>query len=144
MAPKSKKEIKNTIKLEIAAGAATPAPPLGPILGQSGINIQAFCQEFNEKTRERAGQRLPVVLYVFKDNTYQMVIKQPTVASMVLNAAKAAKGSATPNKDKVGSITMQQAKEIAEKKMPDLNTSSIEAATKIVAGTAKSLGIDVK
>lgn len=142
MAPK-KKEIKNVLKLEVAAGQANPAPPLGPVLGQNGVNIQAFCTEFNEKTRDRMGERLPVVLTVYKDGTYSMVIKQPTVAGMVKKAAKIEKGSATPHKDKVGKITMQQVTEIAQKKMPDLNTTNLESAKKIVAGTARSLGVDV-
>lgn len=142
MAPK-KKEIKNVIKLEIAAGQANPAPPLGPVLGQNGVNIQGFCSEFNDKTRDRMGERLPVVLTVYKDGTYSMVIKQPTVAGMVKKAAKIEKGSAVPHKDKVGKITMQQVTEIAQKKMPDLNTTSLESAKKIVAGTARSLGVDI-
>lgn len=142
MAPK-KKEIKNVIKLEIAAGQANPAPPLGPVLGQNGVNIQGFCAEFNDKTRDRMGERLPVVLTVYKDGTYTMVIKQPTVAGMVKKAAKVEKGSAVPHKDKVGKITMQQVTEIAQKKMPDLNTTSLESAKKIVAGTARSLGVDI-
>jgi large subunit ribosomal protein L11 len=142
MAPK-KKEIKNVLKLEIAAGQANPAPPLGPTLGQNGIPIQPFCQDFNEKTREMMGERLPVVVTVYKDNTYSLLIKQPTVAGMLKKAAKVEKGAATPNKQKVGKVTNQQVEEIAKRKMPDLNTNNLDSAKKIVAGTAKALGIEV-
>ena len=140
-----KEDIKTVFKLEITGGQASPAPPLGPILGQNGVNIGAFTQEFNDKTREMMGERIPVIVTVLKKgNETHMEIMQPTVASMIKRAANIQKGSANPKKEKVGSITNQQVAEIAERKMPDLNTSDPAAAAKIVIGTAKSLGVDVK
>lgn len=142
MAPK-KKEIKNVLKLLIPAGQATPAPPLGPILGQNGIPLQDFCSQFNEKTRDQMGDELPVIVTVYKDSSFTMQILQPTVAGMLKKAAKIEKGSATANKLKVGKVSKSQVAEIAKRKMPDLNTQDEEAAAKIVAGTAKSLGIEI-
>lgn len=138
------KEVSNVIKLQIVAGKATPAPPLGPVLGQSGINIQEFCTEFNNKTREMGSDDLPVVVTVYKDRTFRMVIKQPTVAGMLKKKAGIEKGSANPNLTKVGKVSSADVKEIAERKLPDLNTKNINSAIKIVEGVAKSLGIDVK
>jgi len=143
MAPKGKKEIKTVLTLQIQAGRATPAPPLGPVLGQNGVPIQDFCSQFNEMTRDKGEDVLPVKLTVFNDNSFKILVKQPTVASMLLKAAGVAKGSANPKKDKVGSVKRSQAREIAERKMPDLNTTNLDAATRIVEGSARSLGIEV-
>jgi large subunit ribosomal protein L11 len=138
-----KKEVKSTLRLVIPAGQATPAPPLGAILGQNGVNISQFTQEFNDKTRDKMGDMLPVLVTVYKDTTFEMKIKQPTVAGMLKKAAKITKGSASPKKVKVGKVSSAQVKEIAQKKMPDLNTTNLEAGVRIVEGTAKSLGIDI-
>ncbi len=137
------KEIINVLKLQIPAGKANPAPPIGPVLGQNGIPIQQFCQEFNAKTSAMGEDEIPVIVTVFKDRTYKMVLKQPTVAGMIKKKIKLAKGSGTPNKDKVGKIKISDLEEIAKKKMPDLNTVNPESALKIVEGTAKSLGVEV-
>lgn len=137
------KEVEKYLKLEIPAGTATPAPPLGPILGQNGINIQGFCTEFNGKTADQRGDVLPVVVHIYKDRSFKMIIKQPTVASLIKKKFNITKGSATPNKDKIKKIKKKELLEIAERKMPDLNTKNIDSALNIVAGTAKSLGIDV-
>lgn len=141
MAPK--KEIINVITLQIQAGKATPAPPLGPILGQSGVPIPDFCSKFNEMTRNMGDDVLPLKLTVFKDRTFAITLKQPTVAGMVKKAAGIPKGSANPKKDKVGKITKAQARQIAERKMPDLNTPSVDSAVNTVIGTARSLGVEV-
>jgi large subunit ribosomal protein L11 len=144
MAPVKKgKEIKNNLTLQIQAAVATPAPPLGPILGQNGISIQEFVNEFNQKTQSKAGDVLPVKVVVFKDGSYKMTIKEPTVAGMLKKAANIQKGSANAKKDKVGKVNSAKVKEIAERKMTDLNTPSIDSAIKIVEGTARSLGIEV-
>jgi large subunit ribosomal protein L11 len=137
------KEIKANLTVQVAAGQANPAPPLGPILGQNGINIQEFCTQFNDKTKDQMGDVLPVRVTVYKDNSFAMLIKQPTVAGMIKKAIKLDKGSANPKKDKVGKITQQQILAIAERKLPDLNTSDLDAAANIVAGTARSLGVEV-
>ena len=141
---KKKKEIKGVLKLIIKGGQATPAPPLGPILGQNGININDFTTRFNDKTRDRMGEELPVVVTIFKDTTFEMVIGQPTVSGMLKKAANIQKGSAHPKQEKSGSVTEAQVLEIAERKMPDLNTADIEAAKRTVVGTARSLGLEVK
>lgn len=137
------KEIINTLKLQLPAGKANPAPPIGPILGQNGIPIQPFCQEFNAKTAQMNGEIIPVVVTVYKDRSYKIDYKQPTAAGMLLKAAKVDKGSATPNKDKVAKLKRSALKEIAERKMPDLNTRSLDSAIKTIEGTAKSQGIEV-
>lgn len=137
------KEIVNKFSLVIAAGKANPAPPIGPILGQNGINIQEFCNEFNKKTAEMGNDELPVVVTVFKDRTFVMNIKQPTVTSMLKRKLGLQKGSATPNKDKVGKVKRKDLTDIAERKMPDLNTKNVASAVKIVEGVAKSMGIEV-
>ncbi len=137
------KEVINVIKLQIQAGKANPAPPIGPILGQNGIPIQAFCQEFNAKTASMGDDQIPIIVTVYKDRTYKMILKQPTVAGMLKKKVKLQKGSATPNKTKIAKIRRGELKEIAEKKMVDLNTKKLSSAIKIVEGTAKSLGIDV-
>lgn len=137
------KEIVSKFKLVIGAGKANPAPPIGPILGQNGVNIQQFCTEFNDKTRDLGNVEVPVITTVFKDRTFKMIIKQPTVASMLKAKYSVAKGSATPNKLKVKTIKKADLREIAEKKLADLNTKNIESAINIVAGTAKSMGMTV-
>ncbi len=137
------KEISGILKLQIHAGKANPAPPIGPILGQNGINIQQFCTEFNSKTADMGDFEIPVVVTVFKDRSYKMVLKQPTVTGMLKKKLNLEKGSATPNKDKIAKVKRNDLKEIAERKMPDFNTKKIDSAIKIVEGTAKSLGIEV-
>ncbi len=137
------KEITNKIKLVIPAGKANPAPPVGPILGQNGIPINEFVQEFNGKTAEMGNVEVPVEVTVFKDRSFKLKIFQPTVASMLKNKLKFQKGSGTPNKDKVGKVKKSDLVDIAEKKLPDLNTKDIKSATNVVAGVAKSLGIEV-
>ncbi len=137
------KEITSVFKLQIKAGKANPAPPIGPILGQNGINIQAFCTEFNAKTAPMGDDEIPVIVTVFKDRSFKMVLKQPTVAGMIKKKLRLEKGSATPNKEKVGKVKRKDLVDIAERKLPDLNTKKMESALKIVEGTAKSLGIEV-
>ncbi|MCS7317831.1 MAG: 50S ribosomal protein L11 [Candidatus Dojkabacteria bacterium] len=137
------KEIVKQFKIQIKAGKATPAPPIGPILGQNGIPIPEFCNEFNKKTSGLSNLDIPVFVTVYKDRTYKMVIKKPTVASMIKNKCKIEKGSSTPNKQKVGKISMKDVIEIAQEKLEDLNTKNLDSAIRIVTGTAKSLGIEV-
>ncbi|MBI4377117.1 MAG: 50S ribosomal protein L11 [Elusimicrobia bacterium] len=138
------KKVKTQIKLQIPAGAANPAPPVGPALGQHGVNIMDFCKQFNEKTKSaEPGMTIPVVITVFEDRSFTFVTKMPPVSSLVKRAAGLAKGSGEPNRNKVGKITMKQAEEIATKKMPDLNTKDLKSALEMVKGTARSMGIDV-
>ena len=131
------------IKLQIPAGKANPAPPVGPALGQHGVNIMEFCKQFNARTQEMAGKVLPVVITVYADKSFDFVIKQPPVAVQLIEAAKVKKGSAEPHVNKVGSVSWSQVKEIAETKMSDLNCFTLDAAMKMVAGTARSMGISV-
>ncbi len=138
-----KKEVVTTIKLQIPAGQASPAPPVGPALGQHGINIMEFCKQFNEATKDQAGLIIPAVITVYKDRTFSFILKKPPVAILLKRAAGLAKGSGEPNKVKVGKVTRNQVREIAEIKMPDLNTDDIEAAMRIVEGTARSMGIEI-
>jgi large subunit ribosomal protein L11 len=138
------KKIKAIIKLQIPAGKATPAPPVGPALAQHGLNIAEFCQKFNDATKDRAGFKIPVEIMVHEDRTYDFNLKQPLVSQLLKKSAGIEKGSGTPNKIKVAKISKAQLKEIAEKKMPDLNTEDIERAMKIVEGTAKNMGIEVE
>ncbi len=138
----SKKVVK-IIKLQIPAGKANPAPPIGPALGAAGVNIMAFCKEFNAKTQAMAGDILPVVITVYQDKSFTFIAKQPPVAEMLKKATGIEKGSAVPNRDKVGKITRRQARKIAEEKMQDMNASDLEAATNIVLGTARSMGIEL-
>lgn len=138
------KKIKAIIKLQISAGQATPAPPVGPALAQHGLNIAEFCQKFNEATKNNQGFKIPVEITVYEDRTYNFVLKQPPASELLLKAAGIEKGSGKPNKTKVAKITKNQLQEIAEKKMPDLNTDDIEQAIKIIEGTAKSMGIEIK
>ncbi|HBH45964.1 MAG: 50S ribosomal protein L11 [Candidatus Jacksonbacteria bacterium RIFOXYC2_FULL_44_29] len=137
------KQLKTIIKLQIPAGAANPAPPVGPALGQHGLNIQDFCSKFNEATKDKRGDIIPVEISVFDDRTYTFKLKTPPAAELIKKAAGIQKGSAEPNKKKVGKITHAQIREIAEKKMIDLTAFNIEAAVKIVTGTAKQMGVEI-
>ena len=135
------KEIAGFIKLQIKGGAANPSPPVGPALGSKGVNIMQFCKAFNAKTQDQAGKVLPVIITVYADKSFDFIVKQPPVAIQLIEASKVKKGSAEPHVNKVGSVTWEQVKEIAEIKMPDLNCFDLEAAMRMVAGTARSMGI---
>jgi len=138
------KKVKTQIKLQIPAGAANPAPPVGPALGQHGVNIMDFCKQFNDRTKKmEAGMTIPVVITVFEDRSFNFITKMPPVSSLLKRAAGLAKASGEPNRNKVGKITLKQAEEIATQKMPDLNTKDLKAAVEMVKGTARSMGIDV-
>ncbi len=137
------KKVTAFIKLQIPAGQATPAPPVGPALGQHGINIMEFCKTFNAKTQGQQGLIIPVVITVYSDRSFTFVTKTPPAAVLLLKAAGLQKGSGVPNKDKVGKVTKKQVEEIAKTKMPDLNAASLDAAIKTVEGTARSMGIEV-
>lgn len=137
------KEVTGYLKLQVKGGAANPAPPIGPALGSKGLNIMDFCKQFNARTQDKLGQVLPVLITIYNDKSFDFVIKTPPAAILILDAAKKQKGSAEPNRAKVGSITWDQVKAIAETKMPDLNAFKVESAMKMVAGTAKSLGVSV-
>ncbi len=137
------KKIIGQIKLQIPAGQANPSPPVGPALGQHGVNIMEFCKNFNAKTQEQAGLIIPVVITVFADRSFSYITKTPPAAVLLLRAAKLKKGSGVPNKEKVGKVTKDQVLEIARLKMPDLNAFSEEAAMRIIEGTARSMGIEV-
>ena len=137
------KKVKTVIKLQIPAGAANPAPPIGPALGQAGVNIMEFCKAFNGQTQGQAGLIIPVVISVYKDKSFTFITKTPPAAVLLKRAAGLAKGSGEPNRNKVGRVTKAQVREIAELKKPDLNSASLEAAMAMVAGTARSMGIDV-
>ena len=138
------KEINKILKLQVRGGAANPSPPVGPALGSAGVNIMEFCKQFNARTQDTPGKILPVVITVFKDNSFEFVIKTPPAAVQLMEAAKAKKGSGEPNREKVATVTWDQVKVIAEDKMNDLNAFSIQSAMKMVAGTARSMGINVK
>ena len=140
----AEKEISNVIKLQIEAGKATPAPPVGPALGSSGVNIMQFVKEFNDRTANQPGMIIPVVITVYKDKSFEFITKVPPVAVLIKKSMKIAKGSGKPNKEKVGTITMEQVRAIAEQKMPDLNAASIESAMEMVCGTARSMGVVVQ
>jgi len=137
------KKIKAVIKLQISAGQATPAPPVGPALAPHGLNIMEFCQKFNELTKNQAGFVIPVEVTVFEDRTYDFELKQPPASELLKKAAGIEKGSGAPNKTKVGKITREQLRKIAEQKMADLNTESLEAAIRIIEGTARNMGIEI-
>ena len=137
------KKITGYIKLQIPAGKATPAPPVGPALGQHGVNIMGFCKEFNEKTAKQAGYIIPVVITVFGDRTFSFIMKTPPAPVLIKKAINLEKGSGEPNLNKVGKITRAQLKEIAETKMPDLNAANIDSAISMIAGTARSMGVVV-
>ena len=140
----AEKEVVNVIKLQIEAGKATPAPPVGPALGSSGVNIMQFVKEFNDRTANQPGMTIPVVISVYKDKSFSFITKVPPVAVLIKKAIKIEQGSGKPNKEKVAKITKEQVKAIAEQKMEDLNAASIEAAMSMVAGTARSMGVVVE
>jgi large subunit ribosomal protein L11 len=138
------KKLLTMIKLQIPAGKANPAPPIGPALGQHGVNIMEFCKAYNAKTNDKGDTIIPVEISVFEDRSFTFILKTPPAATLIKKAAGVEKGSAEPNRNKVGSITMKQVREIAEIKLPDLNAMTVEAAEEIIKGTARSLGITVK
>ena len=138
------KEIRGYLKLQIKGGAANPAPPVGPALGSKGLNIMEFCKQFNARTQDKAGQICPVLITMYTDKSFDFVIKTPPVPVLLMDAAKLQNGSKEPNRNKVGSVTWDQVRTIAETKMPDLNAFKVESAMKQVAGTARSMGITVK
>jgi large subunit ribosomal protein L11 len=137
------KEVAAFIKLQIKGGAANPSPPVGPALGSKGVNIMDFCKQFNARTQDRAGKVLPVIITVYGDKSFDFIVKQPPVAVQLKDAAKVQSGSAEPNRKKVGQVTWDQVKEIAQDKAPDMNSFTLEAAMRMVAGTARSMGINV-
>ena len=139
----AKKEVAK-VKLQIPAGAANPSPPVGPALGQHGLNIMGFCKEFNARTQDQKGMIIPVVITVYADRSFTFITKTPPAAVLIMKAAKIEKGSGEPNRNKVGSLTMSQIEEIAKIKLPDLNAATLEAAVKNIAGTARSMGIEIK
>ncbi len=144
MAPKpKKKKIIKLIKLQITGGQANPAPPVGPALGQAGVNIMDFCKNFNERTKDQMGTTIPVVITVYEDKSYTFITKTPPASVLVRKALGLTKGSSEPNKIKAGKITRKQLEEIAKLKMPDLNANDVQAGANIIAGTARSMGIDV-
>ncbi len=138
------KEVSGLIKLQIRGGAANPSPPVGPALGAKGVNIMEFCKQFNARTQDQAGKVIPVIITVYKDKSFDFIIKTPPVAVQIMEAAKLKKGSPEPNRVKVASITWDQVRTIAEAKMKDLNAFTVESAMKMVAGTARSMGVTVK
>jgi large subunit ribosomal protein L11 len=138
------KTLKTVVKLQIPGGRATPAPPIGPALGQAGVNIQQFCTQFNDRTKDMAGSIVPVVISVFDDKSFTFITKTPPASDLLRQAAGIQKGAGVPNKEVAGTITREQLKQIAEKKMPDLNANDIEAAMKIIEGSARQMGIKVK
>ena len=138
------KPVKAVIKLQIPAGKANPAPPVGTALGPHGLNIQDFCTQYNEATKENMGEVIPVIITVYEDRTFDFILKTPPASELIKKAANIKKGSGKPNITKAGSITKEQLKEIAEKKMPDLNAFTIDAAMNIVAGTARQMGVEIK
>lgn len=138
------KAIKTVLTLQIPAGQANPAPPVGPALGQHGLNIQEFCTRFNEATKNKIGDIIPVEITVYIDRTFDLIFKEPPVSDLLRKAAGIEKGSANPLKDKVGKVTKKQVEEIAQRKMPDLNTTDLKAAMKMIEGTARSMGIEIE
>ncbi len=138
------KEVSKVVKLQVRGGAANPSPPVGPALGAAGVNIMEFCKQFNARTQEKAGKVLPVVISVYADKSFEFVVKTPPAAVQLLEAAKVKKGSGEPNRSKVASVTWDQVRNIAEDKMQDLNAFTVESAMKMVAGTARSMGLTVK
>ena len=137
------KEVSGIIKLQIKGGAANPSPPVGPALGAKGVNIMEFCKQFNARTQDKAGKLIPVIITVYKDKSFDFIIKTPPVAVQLLEATKLQKGSPEPNRNKVASVSWEQVQKIAEEKMTDLNAFTVESAMKMVAGTARSMGITV-
>ena len=138
------KAVEGMIKLQIRGGAANPSPPVGPALGSKGVNIMEFCKQFNARTQDQAGKLLPVIITVYFDKSFDFVVKTPPVAVQLMEVSKTKKGSKEPNRDKIASVSWDQVRQIAESKMPDLNAFTIESAMKMVAGTARSMGITVK
>ena len=138
------KEVSKVVKLQVRGGAANPSPPVGPALGAAGVNIMEFCKQFNARTQDKAGKVLPVVISVYADKSFEFVVKTPPAAVQLLEAAKVKKGSGDPNRSKVASVTSDQVRNIAEDKMQDLNAFTVESAMKMVAGTARSMGLTVK
>lgn len=139
----AKKEVAK-VKLQIPAGAANPSPPVGPALGQHGLNIMGFCKEFNARTQDQKGMIIPVIITVYADRSFSFITKTPPAAVLLMKAAKLEKGSGEPNRNKVGSVSLSQVEEIARQKMPDLNAAGLETAMKSILGTARSMGIEVK
>jgi len=137
------KEVSGIIKLQIKGGAANPSPPVGPALGAKGVNIMEFCKQFNARTQDKAGKVIPVIITVYKDKSFDFIIKTPPVAVQLLEATKLQKGSPEPNRNKIGAVSWEQIQKIAEDKMADLNAFTVESAMKMVAGTARSMGITV-
>ena len=137
------KQVTGYLKLQVKGGAANPAPPIGPALGSKGLNIMDFCKQFNARTQDKPGQVLPVLITIYNDKSFDFVIKTPPAAILILDAAKKQKGSAEPKTVKIGSITWDQVKTIAETKMPDLNAFKVESAMKMIAGTARSMGVTI-
>lgn len=140
----AKKKVVGFIKLQIPAGAANPAPPVGPALGAQSVNIMAFCKEFNDRTKDQAGTIIPVEITVFEDRSFEFITKTPPAPVLIKEALGLKSGSAVPQRDKVGQLSQEKLREIAEKKMPDLNANSVEAAMSIIAGTARSMGVTVE
>lgn len=138
------KEVSKVVKLQVRGGAANPAPPVGPALGAAGVNIMEFCKQFNSRTQDKAGKVLPVVISVYADKSFEFIVKTPPAAAQLLEAAKIKKGSGEPNRNRIASVTWEQVKKIAEDKMQDLNAFTIESAMKMVAGTARSMGLSIK
>ena len=143
-APRSRKKVQALVKLQIKAGQATPAPPVGPALGQHGVNIMDFCRQYNEQTQQFAGQVIPVELTIYEDRTFSFITKQPPAAELIKQAAGLEKGSGEPNRNKVGRLSQDQVRQIAERKMVDLNADDVDAAMKIIEGTARSMGVEVR
>ncbi len=141
--PRRRKRVASLVKLQIRAGQATPAPPVGTALGQHGVNIMEFCRQYNEQTQAQMGQVIPVEITIYEDRTFSFITKQPPAAEMLKQAAGVEKGSGTPNRNKVARVTKDQVRRIAEQKMADLNASDVDAAMKIIEGTARSMGIEV-
>ena len=138
------KEISKVVKLQVRGGAANPSPPVGPALGAAGVNIMEFCKQFNARTQDKMGKVLPVAITVYKDKSFEFIVKTPPAAVQLLEAAKKKRGSGEPNRDKIGSVTWDQIRTIAEDKMVDLNAFKVESAMKMIAGTARSMGLRVK
>jgi len=138
------KKLVTQVKLQIVGGAANPAPPIGPALGQHGVNIAGFCKEFNDKTQDKKGDVVPVIINIYEDRSFDFIMKVAPASELIKKAAKIPKGAANPLKDKVGKLTKAQLRQIAEVKMPDLNANDIEAAMKIIAGTARQMGVSVE